>query len=59
MVVLTVTIVAGNSVIQCSILISKYNPKITLKIFFNMMDLTTSDLSASVITSDTYRLWTN
>jgi len=58
-VVLTVTIVAGNSVIQCSILISKYNPKITLKIFFNMMDLTTSDLSASVITSDTYRLWTN
>ena len=57
--VLTVTIVAGNSVIQCSILISKYNPKITLKIFFNMMDLTTSDLSASVITSDTYRLWTN
>lgn len=53
MMALTVIIFLGNSVFQSSILILKYNPKITLEIVFNMMDLTTSDLSVSVIRHQT------
>lgn len=46
--VLTVITLFDKSVIQCSILIFNYNLKLMLKIIFNMMVLTTSNLSAKL-----------